>query len=58
MPAVSEKQRRAMAAAASGNSTLGIPPKVGKEFIDADKGGKLPMRKKSPLYTHERSGKK
>lgn len=27
-----------MAAAAHGNSTLGIPAKVGKEFITADKG--------------------
>jgi hypothetical protein len=34
-----------MGAAASGNSTLGIPKKVGKEFIDADKGGKLPNKK-------------
>ena len=41
-PSVSEAQRRAMGAAASGHSTLGIPKKVGKEFIDADKGGKLP----------------
>ena len=41
----SESQRRAMAAAAHGKSTLGIPKKVGKEFIKADKGGKLPKRK-------------
>lgn len=46
MPAVSEAQRRAMGAAASGHSTLGIPKTVGKEFINADKGGKLPKRKK------------
>jgi hypothetical protein len=46
MPPVSEKQRRAMGAAASGRSTLGIPAKVGKEFIKADRGGKLPRRKK------------
>lgn len=45
MPAVSEAQRRAMYAAASGHSTLGIPKKVGKEFTAADKGGKLPARK-------------
>lgn len=57
MPSVSEAQRKAMGAAASGHSTLGIPAKVGKEFIDADKGGKLPARKKSPLYTHPRSKK-
>jgi hypothetical protein len=48
-PSVSEAQRRAMGAAASGNSTLGIPKKVGKEFIDADKGGKLPEHKKNEL---------
>lgn len=34
-----------MAAAASGHSTLGIPKKVGKEFMDADPGGKLPEHK-------------
>jgi hypothetical protein len=44
MPPRSEQQRKAMHAAASGNSTLGIPKKVGKEFADADKGGKLPKR--------------
>lgn len=35
-PPVSEKQRRAMYAAAGGHSTLGIPQSVGKEFINAD----------------------
>ena len=44
-PPVSEAQRRAMHAAASGNSTLGIPKKVGEEFAEADPGGKLPSRK-------------
>lgn len=44
MPPRSEAQRRAMFAAASGKSTLGIPKKVGKEFAAADKGGKLPKR--------------
>ena len=46
MPPRSEAQRRAMGAAMSGRSTLGIPKKVGKEFIAADKGGKLPRRTK------------
>jgi hypothetical protein len=46
MPPVSEKQRRAMYAAAAGRSTLGIPRAVGREFVAADKGGKLPLRKK------------
>lgn len=45
MPSVSEAQRKAMGAAKSGHSTLGIPRKVGKEFIKADRGGKLPARK-------------
>jgi hypothetical protein len=47
MPPVSEKQRKAMQAAAHGKSTLGIPRKVGKEFVKSDKGGKLPARKSS-----------
>lgn len=36
MPAVSEKQRRAMWAAAEGNSNLGIPQSVGREFVKND----------------------
>lgn len=44
MPPVSQAQRAAMAAAAAGNSTTGIPQKVGAEFMAADKGGKLPAR--------------
>lgn len=36
MPAVSEKQRKAMYAASEGHSTLGIPESVGKEFIADD----------------------
>jgi len=34
MPFQSEAQRRAMYAAAEGKSTLGIPPSVGKKFIE------------------------
>lgn len=52
MPAVSQAQRRAMFAAAQGNSTLGIPQSVGKEFADADPGGKLPARVK-PNARHD-----
>jgi len=37
MPSVSAKQHRAMEAAAHGKSTLGIPRKVAKEFVAADK---------------------
>lgn len=36
MPPVSEKQRRAMAAAAHGRGTLGIPEAVAKEFLGED----------------------
>lgn len=35
---VSEAQRRAMAAAAEGSSTLGIPQSVGEEFVRKDEG--------------------
>ena len=44
-PPVSEAQRKAMWAAASGHSSLGIPKSVGKEFSAADTGGKLPEKK-------------
>ena len=36
---VSEKQHRAMEAAAHGKSTLGIPKSVGEEFVAKDSGG-------------------
>jgi len=44
MPMQSEQQRKAMHAAAKGKSTIGIPKKVAKEFVDADEGGKLPKK--------------
>jgi hypothetical protein len=47
MPMKSQAQRGAMYAAAAGNSTLGIPQKVGQEFAEADTGGKLPARAKA-----------
>ncbi|MBW8066842.1 MAG: NUDIX hydrolase [Ferrovum sp.] len=43
MPSVSEAQHRAMEAAAHGHSTIGIPEKVGKEFVKHDE--ELPPRK-------------
>ena len=50
MPYVSEAQRRAMYAAKAGNSTLGIPKKVGADFVAAGPAsGKLPERKTKPL---------
>ena len=45
MPMESKQQMKAMYAAASGKSTLGIPKKVGKEFVAAGKAQKnLPKR--------------
>lgn len=46
MPNVSQAQRRAMAAAKAGHSTLGIPQSVGAEYMAHDPGGKLPARVK------------
>jgi len=46
MPSVSEKQRRAMQAAAHGHSTLGIPKHVGQEFVAADKAKGAHEKKK------------
>jgi hypothetical protein len=49
MPMKSKAQNRAMHAAASGKSNLGIPKKVGKEFVKAQNGKpvrQLPERKK------------
>lgn len=37
MPSKTAKQHRAMEAAAHGKSNLGIPKKVAKEFVAADK---------------------
>lgn len=44
MPPKSQAQRRAMHAAAAGKSTIGIPRSVGKEFVKADTGKRLPKR--------------
>lgn len=44
MPPVSKAQTRAMYAAASGKSNIGIPQKVGKEFTKSVPKG-LPARK-------------
>jgi len=53
MPMQSEAQRKAMHAAAKGKSTIGIPKKVAREFVDADEGGKLP--KKAGQYSLPKS---
>ncbi len=48
MPMKSKAQMGAMYAAAEGKSTLGIPKKVGKEFVAAGKAKKnLPERVKN-----------
>jgi hypothetical protein len=54
VPAVSEAQRRAMYAAAAGKSTLGIPAKVGAEFVAATPAGALPA--KAPKKRAKRLG--
>lgn len=56
MPPVSQAQRAAMRAAASGHSTLGIPESVGKEFSEADPGGKLPKKVKKGHHHSFRRG--
>jgi len=40
MPIKSEAQRKAMYAAAEGKSNIGIPKKVGKEFVKAGAASK------------------
>lgn len=47
MPAKSKAQLKAMYAAAAGRSTLGIPTKVGREFVQA-----TPTAKKLPQHVH------
>lgn len=47
MPPVSQQQRKLMWAAASKKGGVaGVSQAVGKEFAAADKGGKLPKRKR------------
>jgi hypothetical protein len=53
-PPVSQAQRKAMWAAASGKSTLGIPQSVGKEFANADPGGHLPGKAKDMEKSEKR----
>jgi hypothetical protein len=54
MPSTSEAQRRAMQAAAHGMSSIGIPQKVGKEFVKADQAKK----KKSGQFTLRKEKRK
>ena len=58
MPSVTPKQARAMRAAASGNSTLGIPRSVGREFVAADVAkarGKMESLKGKALTSAEKA---
>lgn len=58
MPPVSEKQRKAMQAAAHGKSNIGIPKKVAREFVAADPGGKLPKRAPKAKFAMAEIGRK
>ena len=52
MPSKTPKQQRAMAAAAHGNSTIGIPKSVGREYMLADAlQGKGFTKSKKPSYS-------
>lgn len=53
---VSEAQRKAMGAAMSGHSNIGIPKSVGKEFIEKDPGGALPAKSKDETSPKPASG--
>ena len=50
---VSEAQHNAMEAAAHGSSTLGIPEKVGKEFVDKDKAKDNEPAPRQPTVDNE-----
>ncbi len=59
MPAVSEAQRRLMfAAAAKKGGAGGVPQSVGKEFAEADEGGKLPEKKDQKSRAEKRYRKR
>lgn len=51
MPTVSAKQKRAMFAAKAGKSNIGIPQKVGTEFIAADRRKASRQRRKRKVRT-------
>lgn len=55
MPSVSTKQHNAMEAAAHGHSTLGIPKKVGQEFVSADKAKSKRKHSAKKVYPHLKS---
>ncbi len=56
MPPVSQNQRALMYAAASKkNGAGGVPQSVAKEFVSADKPGKLPERKTKNRKLYDKS---
>ncbi len=57
MPSLTAKQHRAMQAAKHGESTLGIPTKVGKDFIAADKKAGKFKRRKRTVHAAPKRGK-
>jgi hypothetical protein len=61
MPMKSKAQNAAMHAAAAGHSTLGIPARVGREFV-AESHGKslkgLPEHKRPRQYGLKKEGKR
>lgn len=59
MPAVSQSQRRLMFGAADKKGGMGgVPQSVGKEFANADEGGKLPEKVSKGSKAEKRYGKK
>jgi len=58
-PATSQRQAKAMFAAASGNSTLGIPAKVGKDFTKGyvgRPGSVKALPAKARMHSSEKKG--
>jgi hypothetical protein len=58
MPPVSRAQNAAMHAAASGNSSLGIPKKVGEEFTEGQAKGSVKKLPKHVRKTAQRAMKR
>jgi len=54
MPVVSQAQNAAMHAAEEGRSTIGIPQKVGAEFVKASHGMKVKKLPKHVRKAHRR----
>lgn len=54
MPVVSQAQNAAMHAAEEGHSTLGIPKKVGSEFVNTSHGMKVKKLPKHVRKLHKR----